>query len=697
MKRFSPGWTAKLKLFYPVFIGFLVAIAVTTIFMVNISRNAIYDLTKSQLQLEVATIKKMFERERELKLEKVKSDLKVAHELFYDNQINLSREKQTINAVNQITKESIRVTIQSLQLNGENVFESSEFPDMTHDLIGITTTIFQKIDSGYLRLSTNVLDDKGERAVGTFIPNESPVVKTIEKGLTYYGRAFVVNDWYITAYEPIYLNGEIVGMLYVGDKEKDLQKLTTILNSLNIGSTGYVAVLDKNKRLVIHPSGKGKLFQDQILLDLFTTDSDTVFKFQSVTENNEYVLASTYYYDFELFISAIVPVDELTDEPIRNIILGAFLISLIVTVFFVITIFLTTTKRVYRLLEVIDKSQAKLKSAHQALELSEENFKTLFNNSSDEIIVTDMDANIIEVNQVACDSLGYTRDEFLGMNIRELKSPKYVHQVTENRESTISKGNHMFESENVTKSGKVIPVETKSRLFEYKGEKAILSIFRSIEERKELERKVLSAVIKTEEKERERFAKDMHDGLGPLLSAIKLYVNELNDAETSVSEKESYIEQINDMLDQAVTSTREISNNLMPRVIHEYGLIRAVEAFSEKVNKTKKLHIDFDYSGISESLDKDLQLILFRVVSELINNTMKHADAKHIRIKLTKDEERISLAFEDDGIGFNMNEVMNNPKTGIGLKSIISRVKSVNGRVIFKSFKGHGFKIFIDI
>jgi PAS domain S-box-containing protein len=627
----------------------------------------------------------------------VKSDLKVAHELFYDKQINFGRKKQTIKAVNQITKETIQVTIHSLQLDGEDVFESSEFPDMTHDLIGITTTIFQKIDSGYLRLSTNVLDDKGERAVGTFIPNGSPVVKTIEKGQTYYGRAFVVNDWYITAYEPIYLNNEIVGMLYVGDKEKDLDKLTTILNSLNIGATGYVAVLDMNKHLVIFPPGKAKPFKDQKLLAFLSAKNDTVFKYQSPEDKNLYLLASTYYHDFELFITSIVPAEELTEQPIRKIILGAVLISLIVTVFFVITIFLTTTKRVYRLLEAIDKSQAKLKSAHQALELSEENFKTLFNNSSDEIIVTDMDAIIIEVNQVACDSLGYTREEFLGMNIRELKSPKYVHQVTENRETTISKGNHMFESENVTKSGRVVPVETKSRLFEYKGEKAILSIFRSIEERKELERKVLSAVIKTEEKERERFAKDMHDGLGPLLSAIKLYVNELNDDETSKEEKESYIDQINDMLDQAVTSTREISNNLMPRVIHEYGLIRAVEAFSEKVNKTKKLHIDFDYTGISESLDKDLQLILFRVVSELINNTMKHASAKHIKIKLAKDDEQISLAFEDDGIGFDMNEVMNNPKTGIGLKSIISRVKSVNGRVIFKSFKGHGFKIFIDI
>jgi len=697
MKSFAPGWTAKLKLFYPVFIGFLVAIAVTTIFMVNISRNAIYELTRSQLQLEVETIKKMFERERELKLEKVKSDLKVVHEFFYDHKLSFASKKQHIDAIDQITKEIVPVTIQSLQLNGEDVFESSAFPDMTHDLIGITTTIFQKTDSGYLRLSTNVLNDKGERAVGTFIPNESPVVKTIEKGQTYYGRAFVVNDWYITAYEPIYLNNEIVGMLYVGDKEKDLDKLTAILNSLDIGATGYVAVLDVNKQLLIFPPGRAEPFKDQKLLAFLSAQNDTVFKYQSSSDKNLYLLASTYYKDFELFITSIVPAGELTEQPIKNIILGAILIGLVVTVFFVMTILLTTTKRVYRLLDAIDKSQAKLKSAHLALELSEENFKTLFNNSSDEIIVTDMDANIIEVNQVACDSLGYTRDEFLGMSIRELKSPKYVHQVTENRETTISKGNHMFESENVTKSGKVVPVETKSRLFEYKGEKAILSIFRSIEERKELERKVLSAVIKTEEKERERFAKDMHDGLGPLLSAIKLYVNELNDADTSVEEKEGYIDQINDMLDQAVTSTREISNNLMPRVIHEYGLVRAVEAFSEKVNITKKLHIDFDYSGISESLDKDLQLILFRVISELINNTIKHANARHIKIKLAKDNEQISLAFEDDGIGFDMNEVMNNPKTGIGLKSIISRVKSVNGRVIFKSFKGHGFKIFIDI
>ena len=358
---------------------------------------------------------------------------------------------------------------------------------------------------------------------------------------------------------------------------------------------------------------------------------------------------------------------------------------------------MTTTRRVHRLLQNIDQSNIDLETAKKALRETEENFKTLFNNSTDEIMVSSLEGKILEVNQVVCEDLGYTRDELINKYIKDLKPEKFRYHVTENRNETISKGKHQFESENLTKDGRKVAVEIKSRLFDYQGEKAILSISRIITERKELERKVLSAVIKTEEKERERFSKDMHDGLGPLLSTVKLYVNELNSDETTVEERESFSKQINEMLDQAVASTREISNNLMPRVIHEYGLVKAIESFSQKVNQTRKLDIEFKDAGIDESLDADLQLILFRVTSELINNTIKHARAKNIKINLKKEEDHISLAFEDDGIGFNMDKVMSNPKTGIGLKSIISRVKSVNGRVIFKSFEGHGFKIYIDI
>jgi len=695
VKRYISNASAKLQLFYPVFIGFLVAVILTAVLLVNQATSTIYTLAENSLHLEIETIKKMFDRERELKLEKVETDLKIAHELFYEEDLKFSNKKISVEAINQITKNSHFVEIPELKLANKIIYNSKAFTDRTHDIFGGTTTIFQKIDSGYLRISTNVLKNDGQRAVGTFIPNNSPVVKTIEKGETYFGRAFVVNDWYITAYEPIFVDEEIVGILYVGDKEKDLDKLRDVIFTLKIGQSGFVIVYDESRQLIIKPGKVKRNWDKTVVINAILENPDSFLS--KTTKPGEFLIASTFYKDFGFYITAIVPAAELTALPIKNIVLQAILISILATVIFLVIILTTTTRRVHRLLDSIEQSNVKLQSARKALKVTEENFKTLFDNSTDEIMVSDLDGKILEVNQVVCNGLGYSKDELLKMNIRHLKPEKFRFHVTENRTQTINKGEHTFESENMTKDGKIVAIEIKSKLFDYKGEKAILSISRIITERKELERKVLSAVIKTEEKERERFSKDMHDGLGPLLSTVKLYVNELNSDEITKEERITFTNQINEMLDQAVSSTREISNNLMPRVIHEYGLVKAIDSFSQKVNQTKKLGIQFDHTGIDQTMNADLQLILFRVISELINNTIKHAKANNIKIQLKREEDHTSLSFEDDGVGFNMDKVMSNPNTGIGLKSIISRVKSVNGRCIFKSFEGHGFKIYIDI
>lgn len=695
MKRYISNASAKLQLFYPVFIGFLVAVILMSVLLVNQARDTIYDLTEKSLQLEVETIKKMFDRERELKLEKVQTDLKVAHKLFFNEEIYFTQKNIQLEAINQITKKAHNVSIPELKLGNETLLNSQKFTDKSYELFGGTTTIFQKIDSGYLRIATNVLKDNGERAVGTFIPGNSPVIKTIEKGETYYGRAFVVNDWYITAYEPIFLNGEIVGILYVGDKEKDLNKLRDVIHTLQIGESGFVCVFDESANLIIPPAKKNRNWNEKILIEEVIKNPYTLV--QENEKQSDFLIATTFYKDFGFYITAIVPSSELTDLPLKKISIQAILIGILATVIFLVIILTTTTRRVHRLLNNIEQSNVKLQSAKKALKITEENFKTLFDNSTDEIMVSALNGNILEINQVVCNEYGYSKEELLRMNIRQLKPEKFRYHVTENRNQTISKGEYTFESENITKDGKIVAVEIKSRLFDYKGEKAILSISRTISERKEIERKVLSAVIKTEEKERERFSKDMHDGLGPLLSTVKLYVNELNSKETTKNERITFTKQINEMLDQAVASTREISNNLMPRVIHEYGLAKAIDSFSQKVNQTKKIDIQFDHTGIDQTMDTDLQLILFRVISELINNTIKHAKANNIKIQLKRKDDHVSLSFEDDGMGFNMDKVISNPNTGIGLKSIISRVKSVNGRCIFKSFEGHGFKIYIDI
>ena len=283
------------------------------------------------------------------------------------------------------------------------------------------------------------------------------------------------------------------------------------------------------------------------------------------------------------------------------------------------------------------------------------------------------------------------------MKITDIKTSKYKGSVGENRKKIYELGTYAFESEHVTKSGIVIPVEFLSRVVSYKNEKLILSVVRNLSQRKEVERKILSAVIYAEERERERIAKDMHDGLGPLLSTIKLYVNELKPMNLTSEERDDLINSSNDLIDDAVNATRTISNNLMPRIIKTYGLIKAVEEFCNKINKTNKLKIEFETENIPDRLNPEVEIILFRVISELINNTIKHANANKILILLIKNDDKISLYFKDDGIGFDVDTIMNSDHIGMGLKNVISRVKSINGNYTFSSSPNNGFTIKIDI
>ena len=697
MKKASLNLSLKFKLFYPVLIAFVVAVALFTVYLVNISRESIYQLAENDMLLEVSTIKKMFEREKELKLEKVKTDLKFAHRIFNEHKLSFSNKNLNIDIVNQFSQRVHKTTVKELLLDDKPVFNSNHFPDETFELFGGTATIFQKIDSGYLRVSTNVLKENGETAVGTFIPNSSMVAKTINRGEVYYGRAFVVNDWYITAYEPIVMNNKTIGALYVGGKEKDIVKLRSTLKSLTIGMTGFPFVLDKNGDIILQPDdGRQDIIETTIKKEVMSLNKG-VKRFVSPLNNVEYLLAYDYYSDFDFHIVTAIPTKELTYIPLRTIIVNSIILGSILLVLMLILMLSITTPRVHRLLNAIRKSNVKLKTTREALKRSEENFKTIFQNSSDEIFVSDFQANIIEVNEQASELLGYSRDELLQMNILDLKPTKQAEQFLKNRKIIMKEGGHLFDSEYITKDGETIPVETNSRVLEFNGETVILSISRNLAKRKEMERKVLSAVIQTEEKERERFSKDMHDGIGPLLSTVKLYVNELGTPEIGLEEKKEFVIQVNKMLDDAVASIREISNNLMPRVIHEYGLVKALEAFCKKVNQTGKIHVEFNTSGIDSSLDKNVQLILFRVISELLTNTIKHAKAKNAYIQLQKANENISLIFTDDGIGFESKTVMENKGTGIGLKSIVSRIKSINGSCEITSREGDGFKITIEI
>ncbi|MBE9491456.1 MAG: PAS domain S-box protein [Bacteroidetes bacterium] len=325
---------------------------------------------------------------------------------------------------------------------------------------------------------------------------------------------------------------------------------------------------------------------------------------------------------------------------------------------------------------------------------SKKRFEVIFNNSSDEIFLADLKGNFLEMNKEAINVLGYSRKELLNMSFRDVRSPKYIDMIDINLEMIIENGQLIYESEYVTKNGKTISVEMNSRIIEYAGEKAILSISRDITERKQMEKKILSAVIIAEEKERERISKEIHDGLGPLLSAIKLYVNELSE-EIKGKEKEDMVKMTNEILDEAIDNARTISNNLRPRIIEEYGLVKAIKAFIWRINKTQKLHINFSEKNVPDTIDKNIELILFRVINEFINNTIKHAEATRVDIDVEVKGDKLRIEYRDNGKGFDAEKI--NMMNGNGLTNINSRVKSLMGDVVYTRSEEKGIKVDVEV
>lgn len=207
--------------------------------------------------------------------------------------------------------------------------------------------------------------------------------------------------------------------------------------------------------------------------------------------------------------------------------------------------------------------------------------------------------------------------------------------------------------------------------------------------RRETENKVLSAVIRTEEKERQRFAKELHDGLGPLLSVVKMLLSGL-DAKADPEVNEKIKQNLKQAVDEAIVSVRDISANISPHILNNFGLKDAVEAFIKRLGSAEGIEIRFTTNLGGQRFTYNVEVILYRVMCELINNTLKHAVAHNIRIDLQLREQTIYLDYSDDGIGFDVSREAT--EYGMGLDNILYRLKSGNGDIEIISERGKGMQ-----
>jgi len=213
------------------------------------------------------------------------------------------------------------------------------------------------------------------------------------------------------------------------------------------------------------------------------------------------------------------------------------------------------------------------------------------------------------------------------------------------------------------------------------------------------EKKAVDLAIKSEKKERNFYSREIHDRLGPLLSTIKLYFQWL--AETEDIEKARIItDKGNQSIEAAIETMREISLNLSSQNLDKSGFFKALQFLAQQINQTQKLNVQLSFDT-EERFDKTKENALYYIVAELINNTLKHADAKAIYIdyQLNKSEQIIRLTYHDNGKGVDLRKFVGNKTLahGLGLENIQQRIKALRGRFTIKTSEGNGFHATIEL
>lgn len=211
---------------------------------------------------------------------------------------------------------------------------------------------------------------------------------------------------------------------------------------------------------------------------------------------------------------------------------------------------------------------------------------------------------------------------------------------------------------------------------------------KSLKIEKELE--VVQAIIETEEAERKRIARDLHDGIGSRLSGLKMQLQTIEGTKQS----EGLIGNILESLSFSIAELRQIAFNLMPEVLIKLGLEQALRDFCFSLNSTQ-VEVAFHSHGMLEALDQNKQITIFRIVQELINNALKHAGCTEIIVDCSMNEHLFLITVEDNGKGFQLDDSTQNK--GLGLKNLQNRVALLNGNIEIFSEAGNGTTINIEL
>jgi two-component system NarL family sensor kinase len=217
---------------------------------------------------------------------------------------------------------------------------------------------------------------------------------------------------------------------------------------------------------------------------------------------------------------------------------------------------------------------------------------------------------------------------------------------------------------------------------------------------KNYNRLLLDTALNSEENERRRIAQDLHDDIGTMLSLTKLSLNQLNKlvCKNGDDKEDVIMKKSQSLVEETILHVRRITRDLIPTTLERFGLLEAIEEFINTLEEDPNLVISFRANTEEFSRQgQKLELTLYRIMQELVNNAIKHANCTKIDIWLETDEEFIGLRVSDNGVGFDPEKIKENNLAGLGLLGIESRLAIVNGTVQYEKPANGGASAFAQI
>ena len=212
---------------------------------------------------------------------------------------------------------------------------------------------------------------------------------------------------------------------------------------------------------------------------------------------------------------------------------------------------------------------------------------------------------------------------------------------------------------------------------------------------KEKQLQAVDAMLQGQEEERSRLAKDLHDGLGGMLSGVKLSFENMKENLILTPENAAMFDKSLNMLDNTIADLRKVAHNLMPEALVKFGLQEAVRDFCNSIQSATAIKILFQPIGVYQQINNTAEVFTYRIIQELVNNAVKHAKALQIIVQLTVNNNKISIAVEDDGKGFDVNVLTNNK--GAGMDNIKYRVQYFNGTIDTVTSLGNGTSVNVEL